>query len=294
VVETAAASYSSADEDASLDPPPFLYQVKDPRPLSKQTRLHPDPSLWLYPPEQRRLLPTDINGPWYSQVRQDRLLYTGFFRNHLNGTFVELGAVDGVTYSNTKFFQDQMGWSGVLIEPSLDFAYLLAGKSKYKKFQPFMGRRCMPNGTAYCVNSAVCRRSGQLTFVYGQGPDGNMVGGAVDLIAEEHMKMFKLKSDKTYKVPCRPFGTILREANITHIDLLSLDVEGAEETVLETMDWSISIHVIVIEADLGNSPTGPEGHERKHRILMENGFKYLMFHDIDEWWVNPANSRVNI
>jgi hypothetical protein len=32
------------------------------------------------------------------------------------GTFVELGALDGVLFSNTKFYEDTLGWTGVLIE----------------------------------------------------------------------------------------------------------------------------------------------------------------------------------
>jgi len=272
--------------------PPFLYELKDPRPLSEATPLVPNPSLWLYPEDQRSILPGDINGPWYSQVAQDRMLYTGFFRNHRNGTFVELGAVDGVTFSNSKFFQDSMEWDGLLIEPSEDFAFLMEGRSKYKRGNPITGKRCAPDGKAKCVNSAVCKREGNLTFVFHHRGDGNMVAGAVDYLTPGHAKFFRLNKNNTYQVRCRPFGTLLNEANVKHIDFLSLDVEGAEETVLETMDWSIPVHVIVIEALPANSPTGPEGHERKHRILMENGFEFLMFHKFDEWWVNPKHSRV--
>ena len=38
--------------------------------------------------------------------------------NSRNGYFVELGANDGITQSNTKHYELYKGWQGVLIEPS--------------------------------------------------------------------------------------------------------------------------------------------------------------------------------
>ena len=34
-----------------------------------------------------------------------------------HGTFVDLGCYDGVTYSNTWYFERKLGWSGVCVEP---------------------------------------------------------------------------------------------------------------------------------------------------------------------------------
>jgi hypothetical protein len=41
-----------------------------------------------------------------------------------NGTYVEMGAADGKSVSNTIFFERHLGWSGVLIEPSAAFERL--------------------------------------------------------------------------------------------------------------------------------------------------------------------------
>jgi hypothetical protein len=35
-----------------------------------------------------------------------------------HGTFVDLGCYDGVTYSNTWYFERKLGWSGVCVEPN--------------------------------------------------------------------------------------------------------------------------------------------------------------------------------
>ena len=40
---------------------------------------------------------------------------------------------------------------------------------------------------------------------------------------------------------------MIKANGYSHIDFLSLDVEGAELSVLMTHDWTIPIHVLVIE-----------------------------------------------
>jgi hypothetical protein len=48
-----------------------------------------------------------------------------FFPNLCNGTYVELGALDGYKFTNTLSLHDRSGWRGVLIEPNpLTFADL--------------------------------------------------------------------------------------------------------------------------------------------------------------------------
>ena len=54
---------------------------------------------------------------FFSQTGQDRLLFEHFFRGKRNGVFVDVGAYDGTTFSNTLFFERSMGWSGLCVEP---------------------------------------------------------------------------------------------------------------------------------------------------------------------------------
>ncbi len=50
-----------------------------------------------------------------AQFGEDRILWQ-VFEHRPRGYFIEVGAYDGVTISNT-YFLERMGWSGVLIEP---------------------------------------------------------------------------------------------------------------------------------------------------------------------------------
>ena len=52
-----------------------------------------------------------------SQLGQDKYLFENFLK-HKNGFFVDVGAHDGVFLSNTFFFENELNWSGVCVEPS--------------------------------------------------------------------------------------------------------------------------------------------------------------------------------
>ena len=71
-------------------------------------------------------------------------------------------------------------------------------------------------------------------------------------------------------VSCLPLRALLRMFGIAHIDLFSLDVEGAELEVLKTVDFSaVRINVIVVEQDGGD----PEKEEAVRQLLLDNDFR---------------------
>ena len=53
--------------------------------------------------------PDEVPVKFYSQVGQDRFLLENFFRGKRGGVFVDVGAYDGETYSNTSCLAD-LGW----------------------------------------------------------------------------------------------------------------------------------------------------------------------------------------
>ena len=61
----------------------------------------------------------DEKKDFHSQYGQDYLVYTRYFtQNPRSGTFIDFGAHDGITFSNTCFFERVLGWSGILVEPN--------------------------------------------------------------------------------------------------------------------------------------------------------------------------------
>ena len=71
---------------------------------------------------------------FYSQCNEDKILYEKYFKNYTRpGTFLEMGAIDGIRYSNTLYYELNHGWTGILIEPHpIEYMYLLKNRSNNK------------------------------------------------------------------------------------------------------------------------------------------------------------------
>src|SRR4051812_7676853 len=54
---------------------------------------------------------------YQSQCKQDKFVNEVIFNNKRNGVFVDIGANDGITFSNSYFFEKQLGWTGLCVEP---------------------------------------------------------------------------------------------------------------------------------------------------------------------------------
>jgi FkbM family methyltransferase len=195
---------------------------------------------------------------YYSQAGEDEYLNNNIFNNKLNGKYIELGALDGILYSNTKFFEDNLHWSGVLIEPH-PF-----------KFQNLLINR--PNN--YLFNDLISCLDEEVNFRFFVD-DYSGVSGIEKTLPIEHYKNFYNKvhcpqSQVTLKT--KTLSSIIKQTNIQHFDLLSLDVEGHELEVLKSWDFSVPIDVILIET-LGGSQRDKE--EECRNILYKNNYKLL-------------------
>src|SRR2546426_6776147 len=55
---------------------------------------------------------------YYSQHSQDRFIDNFLLYGKREGVFVDVGAYDGVALSNTYYFEKELGWTGICIEPN--------------------------------------------------------------------------------------------------------------------------------------------------------------------------------
>ena len=55
---------------------------------------------------------------YYGRNKVDKIILK--YLNFDNGFFVELGANDGIKESNTYYFEKNLNWKGILIEPSIE------------------------------------------------------------------------------------------------------------------------------------------------------------------------------
>ena len=201
---------------------------------------------------------------FFSQNGEDIFLYKYFLNKpNVDGTFVEFGALDGIIYANSKFFEDELGYRGVLIEPSIQYHNLVRNRP-----------------LAQCFNVAISDKIGETVFIGDDGGAGISDTMPTELKIRNHNK-------QTYVVPCRNLTDILNETSITYIDLLSIDVEGGELSVLRSFDFVIPIYIIIIELH-GFNPTNDN---LCREILLSKGFSFIIRINANEYWVNTKYFR---
>ena len=210
---------------------------------------------------------------FYSQIGEDILIYNNFINKYKeDGTYVEIGGGNGIELSNTKFFNDNLGFKGILIEADPMF------------YNELVKNR--PNDI--CVNIAVDYTYGEKKFL-GHSHCGGLIEYLSPILKDKH-----LKNAEEYIVNTSPISKIIKDANLKYIDYFSIDVEGAELAVLETMDWSIPIYIINIELNEKKTENDFKGiikNEKCRQLLKDKGFIFLKQIDINEFWINENYFR---
>jgi FkbM family methyltransferase len=173
---------------------------------------------------------------FHSQAGQDRFLLEHFFRGRRGGVFVDIGAYDGETFSNSLFFERSMGWTGLCVEPlAAAFAKLAATRK------------------AICENVALADFEGEADFVEADdegGPFQKMFSGLSATLDPRDVSRIALmtKSRVTTRVPVTRLSTLLDKHGIREIDYCSIDVEGGELAILSEFDFErFPIKVLTVE-----------------------------------------------
>jgi FkbM family methyltransferase len=172
-----------------------------------------------------------------SQDNQDRFLETYVFKGYKNGFYVDVGAHDGTTINNTLYFEKQNKWTGINIEPIKTV------------FDKLVSNR--PNNNN--INCAVCNKDGETEFVCNTGYT-EMISGIKDTFDLRHWKRLNYENEKMgatteiIRVNTKKLETILDENKVSHINYLSIDVEGAEFEVIKSINFDkVFIDVIGFE-----------------------------------------------
>jgi len=196
---------------------------------------------------------------FFSQQKEDRILYEKYL-NYSNGFFIELGAMNGITFSNTLFFERNLNWSGVLIEPTTQYNELIQNR---------------PN--CYNFNFAISEIDGDVEFL-----GEYALGGILSSMDKQHINGFNLKKEEKYTVKSKPIYKLIENINISKIDFFSIDVEGGELSVLKTFDWSIPVYIVLIEL----SKYDLDKDEECRKFLSNKGFEFDMIIGNNEVWIN--------
>ncbi len=147
------------------------------------------------------------------------------FLNYKSGFFIEAGANDGVSMSNTYLYEFFLNWKGLLVEPN---------KNRYIK--------CKENRPNSIVeNVALVSSEYQKEFIRGsfEGDTNSMTARVIDFRQEVFNKnyfkeiLLHLRQRKIVKVKASTLDNLLAKHNVKEIDLLYLDTEEYELPILK-------------------------------------------------------------
>lgn len=204
---------------------------------------------------------------YYSQYGQDKFVYENFFKDLRDGIFIDIGAHDGISLSNSYFFERELGWSGICIEPN-------------SKIFPELvkNRKCV------CIEGCVANQSGENPFLMISGPV-EMLSGIISKYDSRHVERIEREIAKkggtceVVPVRCFPLNDILEEYKISHVNFLSIDTEGGELEILSSIDFSrYQIDVIAVENNYSDL--------RFLGLLINKGFRYVASCGCDMIFVN--------
>lgn len=179
-----------------------------------------------------------LDAGYNSQSGQDVLLDRHVFCARRDGVFVDVGAHDGVLLSNSAFFERQRGWRGLCVEPN-----------------PNVYEQLVANRTAATENVAIGSREGTMPFLVVSG-HAEMLSGLESSFDRRHVTRINRELSvyggeaRTVETKVRRLDDLLVEHAIDHVDLLTIDVEGGELAVLE----SLSLRRFRVQAVLIENP----------------------------------------
>lgn len=177
---------------------------------------------------------------WKSQDGEDEHAWNHFFYSVVNGTMLEVGALDGLLISTSHGYERDLGWRSIHIEPSpTNYKNLIANRPK-----------------ALNINAALCSQRQIVHFA-----DQRETSGILEFMPQTFIERFyphlagNTKQFNNYPaIACIPMRDLLEAFNIRHIDFFVLDVEGAELEVVKSIDFSrVSFGVVAVETD-GHNP----------------------------------------
>lgn len=176
---------------------------------------------------------------YYSQSGQDEFLDQQVFNEKTQGFFLDIGAHDGITISNIYFFEKNRDWKGICVEPN-----------------PVVYKKLVHNRTSLLENCCIGDSNREVVFLSVSGY-AEMLSGIKSMYDQRHLDRIdreieerggsKRELNVQMRTPQSLLTQYVREVPEV-IDYCSIDVEGAELDILESMNLTeMAIDVFSIE-----------------------------------------------
>ena len=181
-----------------------------------------------------------------------------------SGFFVEFGATDGVSGSNTWMFEKKFGWQGVLAEPA-----------------KVWHKRLAENRACYICQDCVWSESG--AYINFLETDDGGLSTIKSLVDSDHHSA-RRGAGRSYPVKTITLADMLDQAAApSRIDLLTVDTEGSEYAILDAFPfprWQID--VVCVEHNHRSD------REDIQSLMARNGYFRVLssLSGVDDWFVS--------
>lgn len=205
-----------------------------------------------------------------SQIMQD--LWVCFELGETRGGFfVEFGATNGLTNSNTWILEKKLGWNGILAEPN-----------------PFWHSDLASNRSVHIEHKCVSSKSGDIvTFLTTDDSDPELSGMAT-FATGDHFAELRSQGN-TIRIETISLDDMLDKYDApSQIDYISIDTEGSELEILSKYNFSKRrFKLISVEI---NKNTDIE----IQTLLQKNGY-FRVFAHLSQWdaWYVSKELREN-
>jgi FkbM family methyltransferase len=219
-----------------------------------------------------------VSGDYYvphstCQIQNLGVLYEELFGKRNAGRFAEVGAYDGITWSNTSFLA-ALGWQGIYVEPVQEYAAACALHHS--------------TNNVHVIPVAAGRDDEHTVTLH--------LGGSLSTVSEHYVEVYnKLPWARgnhrgvTRQVPACSLNAILENALWDpHFELLVVDVEGGEQAVFDGFDvayWQPQVMIVELHQDNPDFDAFPAVKEAKEALRRE-----ILAHGYREFYVDSINT----
>ena len=212
-----------------------------------------------------------MKGQYGQPLEIERLLLESkLWRKKKQGFFIEAGASMGEFISNTLYFELKHNWTGLLVEPNPDFLKELKLKNRNAWILPH------------------CLSANPIVELYdfdASGYNGGLIQPGKTLpsdLGRTNKRNYEKFPQKTIQVQCFPLQAVLSALGNPLVDYFSLDIEGAEYSVLSTINWK-KIHLSALSVETNHAGEIFNGSKEViHGLLEQNGFSHVSSINIDD------------
>lgn len=237
---------------------------------SSHTSSHHHPYSLNFPNGMKQI---DGKNSW-SQNGQD-LFVNEYYKNAQGLTFFEVGGYDGEKFSNTLFLEKFRNWDGYLVEAN-PYTYSIL-KSR--------------NRRAWGINTCISNTLKNMTFIISGSTTSaeevmtnthrNRINKDVNSYGKSGNPLWQHSGEKV-SVKCVAFLDMMnrlenlnnmsipgkQSRHIYHIDYFSLDVEGGELHILNSLPWdNLLIRLFSIEVD--------HNKDQIHSFMTQKGYSHI-------------------